>query len=32
MLEEAFHSVTEDDSWAKAEALLEAGLTMQQVN
>lgn len=32
MVNEAYQSVTEDDPWAKAEALLEQGLTMQQVN
>jgi hypothetical protein len=28
----AFQSVTEDDPWAKAEALLESGLTVQQAS
>ncbi len=30
-LDAAFRSVTEQDPWAKAEALLEDGLTVQQV-
>lgn len=30
-LDAAFMSVTEQDAWAKADGLLESGLTVQQV-